>query len=138
MKKAGQIVLIVAGVLSIFACIDYLLSGIFLLIFNNVFREFLDRLEAEGETSYLFLRLEYLVLLYRFATVICFIYAFLCVFYGVLCFVGSSSDSKGFTIMLIAFGVIMTNVGLIGAILKLIAINREEKRKKEAEVIIEK
>ncbi len=135
MKKASQILLIVSGALCVIACVEYLLSGLFLLIFNSVFINFIENLEAEGAPSFVFLEAELLLSIYRVVAIVGFVFAFLSVLYGVFCFVGATSESKAFTIVLIILGAVMSRIGLVGAILRLIAITREENRKKAEQQI---
>lgn len=47
MKKASQILLIVCGVLSVVAALDYAVGGILLLVLSQVIREAFEELRAE-------------------------------------------------------------------------------------------
>lgn len=133
MKKASQILLIVCGVLSVVAALDYVVGGILLLVLSQVIREAFEELRAEEDVLSYFVNFVYTF--YTFSIIICFLFSFLCIFYSVLCFIAPSSNSKALYIALIAFGAILSRVGLVGAILGFISVSREERKKEKIEVV---
>ena len=136
MRKASRIISIVAAVLAFIACIEYLLTGVILLVCYNQFRELLQTLAEEMPSRLLQELLLYFYRMYRTTMITSFIYAFLSVFYGIILLTTLNSDSKGMYIFKIVFGVFMSRIGLVGAILGLVAHEREAARKaKEVEVI---
>ena len=136
MRKASRIISIVAAVLAFIACIEYLLTGVILLVCYNQFRELLQTLAEEMPSRLLQELLLYFYRMYRTTMITSFIYAFLCVFYGIILLTTLNSNSKGMYIFKIVFGVFMSRIGLVGAILGLVAHEREAARKaKEVEAI---
>ena len=138
MRKASKIVSIVAAILAFIACIEYLLMGVILLVCYNQFRELLQTLAEEMPSRLLQELLLYFYRMYRTTMITSFIYAFLSVFYGIILLTTLNSNSKGMYIFKIVFGVFMSRIGLVGAILGLVAHEREAARRAKEVEIIEK
>ena len=138
MKTASRIISIVSAVLCFLACVEYLLTGIILLLSHEVVRNTIETLEAEASNDIIYYILSYLYRMYTSAIITSFINAFLCVFYGIILLTTLNSNSKGMYIFKIILGIFISRIALIGSILGLIALERENSRKKEAEATIEK
>ena len=129
MRKASRIMSIVAAILAFIACVEYLSTGTFLLLAHGFVKEGIEDLMRETSDKFIYDLLSFLYHIYWNMTITSFIYAFLCVFYGIILLSTLNSNSKGMYIFKIVFGVFMSRIGLVGAILGLIAHEREESRK---------
>ena len=130
MKKASRILFIVAAVLAFVTSIDLLFTGIIFLIFYAPFREFILTLAEEAPYRILKEILLYFYRSYMSTMITYFIYSFLNVFYGIILLTTLNVEHRRMYIFKIIIGALMSTVGLVGAILGLIAFTREERRKK--------
>lgn len=141
MKKASKILLIIAGVINLLACIGLFITGLVYsiiafaggaLLFEDMAVEFQEWFQEMGVPED---ALRWVVAA-AFALIYFAVFGLLAIFYlvgAIIAFKGSKPKKRGVLIANIVFGVICENIfGLVGGILGVIGFNKGSPQEGEA------